>query len=81
MTLTQDAPPTLQGQLTILDGTGDTEVKWDPNVQVEVDAARAQFDLLKGKGYLAYRKDDNQVIRDFDPDAREIVMKQPTAGG
>lgn len=70
----------------VLDRTGDTRTIWDPNVQDEVKAAKAQFDALKKKGYLAYRvnPDDGskgQVMREFDPKAGKIIMQPQMVGG
>lgn len=65
---------------------GDTRVMWDSRNAEEVDAARAQFDSLRGKGYLAYKaegKDGNrgEVIREFDPTAERIILVKPPVGG
>jgi hypothetical protein len=65
---------------------GDLRVMWDPAVQDEVEAARAQFDELRGKGYLAYRAQGRrgsrgEVIREFDPDAERIILVRQNVGG
>jgi len=62
---------------------GDVPVHWTPGVAVEENAARAAFDAMKAKGYAAYQVDgeDREIIRRFDPEAGEIVMVPPTAGG
>ncbi len=72
--------------LHVLDQTGDTRTMWDPNVDEEVKAAKAQFDSLKKKGYLAYRVDPDtgnkgQVMREFDPKAGKIIMQPQMVGG
>jgi hypothetical protein len=69
--------------LNILDHTGDTELTWDHDRDVEVRAAREMFASLKKKGYLAYRVhgDDREVIREFDPAAERIVMSPQLVGG
>ena len=41
-------------QMRCLNETGDTKVIWDPENKDEVDAAKAQFKTLKGKGFQAY---------------------------
>lgn len=64
---------------------GDTRTTWNPENQDEVDNAKASFDRLKKKGYLAYTVEDNgekgEVIQAFDPQAGRIIMAKPLAGG
>jgi hypothetical protein len=71
--------------MAILDGTGDTKVIWDPHNPDEVEAARAQFDALRKKGFLAYtvnkKGDKGEVITKFDPDAEKIILSPPLVGG
>jgi len=71
--------------LTILDHTGDKTIEWNPRIPDEVNAARVEFAKRKAKGHLAYRlnSDGNrgEVIREFDPTARRIVMSPQTVGG
>ena len=73
------------GELAILDGTGDTKVIWDPHNSDEVEAAKAQFDALRKKGFLAYtvnkKGDKGEVITKFDPDAEKIILSPPLVGG
>ncbi len=69
-----------------LDRTGDQRVMWDKNIADEVDAARAMFDRLIGKGYMAYRAEgrkgtQGEQIRTFDPDAERIILVGTHAGG
>jgi hypothetical protein len=76
------APPHV---LHYLNATGDTRTTWDPENADEVAAARAQFDDLKKKGFLAYSVKPggapDKLLRAFDPDAGKIIMKPPMAGG
>jgi len=73
------------GAMAVMDKTGDSKVTWDPNQPAEVEAARAQFDVLKKKGYSAFRMgaDDQQGARmqDFDPAARRIIFVPQMQGG
>ncbi len=77
--------PIRLGEMAILDGTGDTKVIWDAHNPDEVAAAKAQFDTLKKKGFIAYtvnkKGDKGEVIREFDPDAEKIILSPPLAGG
>lgn len=67
-----------------LDHTGDTELKWDPDKPEEVEAARAAFDALMKKRYLAYEVkpgNEREQIRKFNPSAHRIVMSPQLVGG
>lgn len=71
--------------LHVMDSTGDSRFMWDPEKADEVVGAKAQFDALKKKGYLAYTVDESgnkgQVIREFDPAAAAIIMVPQLVGG
>lgn len=66
---------------------GDVKVSWAPGNADETETARATFDRMLGKGYLAYRtsgrgsRAQRDQIREFDPQAGEITMVPPLAGG
>ena len=69
-----------------LDRTGDQRVMWDKDSADEVDAARAMFDRLTGKGYMAYKAEgkkgtQGEQIRTFDPNAERIILVKAHAGG
>jgi hypothetical protein len=68
-----------------MDRTGDTRTTWSKTVRAEVDAAKAMFNSMKAKGYLAYTVEPGggrgEVIRDFDPNAEAIIMSPQTVGG
>lgn len=71
--------------LHVMDGNGDSRFMWNPDSAVEVEAARAQFDALKKKGYWAYTTDEEggqgEVIHEFDPRAGAIIMAPQLVGG
>jgi len=73
------------GEIRYLDKTGDQKVIWNPENDDEVEAAEATFDMLKDKGFTAYRvkKDGTQgkKITKFDPKAGRIIMVPKLAGG
>lgn len=73
----------MTNSLAVLDHTGDTRIEWDPDEPDEVAAARAMFDNLQDKRYLAYRVTgrDREQIRKFDPSAAKIVMSPQLVGG
>jgi hypothetical protein len=78
--------PEGHGLMHTLDKSGDVRQMWDKDNDDEVAAARAQFDDLTSKGYLAYvaeGKDGHQgrQIRKFDPKAERIILVRQLVGG
>lgn len=75
----------MQCEMRVLDHTGDTRSIWDPSKPDEVEAAKATFDALRAKGYLAYSVkrdgDKGEVMREFDPQAGKVILCPPLAGG
>lgn len=75
----------VMSELRVMDNTGDTKTTWNPDNQDEVDAARATFDALKKKRYIAYTVKDNgkknEIIKTFDPSLGMIIMIPPVVGG
>ena len=65
---------------------GGAPIEWDPRLADQVAAVRAVFDLLLAAGHLACRVDESdrtsaEQIREFDPDAREIIIIRALQGG
>lgn len=85
MTSTLEEAPVRVGLLQVLDHTGDSRQTWNPESQIEVDAAKKTFEKLKKRGYLAYTVEEDgsrgEVIRDFDPTAGKIIMAPQLVGG
>jgi hypothetical protein len=73
------------GSLCVLDLSGHSRMQWDRKSPQQVAAAKARFDELRARGYLAYKleKDGGQgeVITQFDPNAERLVMNAPMVGG
>ena len=71
--------------LSILDENGDSRIQWDRNDPAQIAAARARFDELRARNYLAYKVDasgnQGEVIDKFDPKAERIVLHQQMVGG
>jgi hypothetical protein len=76
--------------LSYLDpAAGDVELNWTAGSTDEIEAARAAFTAMKGKGFMAYKvtpgrrggEPHREQIREFDPQAGRIVMTPPLAGG
>lgn len=75
----------MQGELAVMDHSGDLKIIWNSDNDVEVTIARRSFDDLRKKGYVGYSVkkdgDKNEVIREFDPEAEKIIMAPPMVGG
>jgi hypothetical protein len=76
-----------QGVMAIINEDGDKKTIWDRNRPDEVEAARREFDFLKGqKRYVAYRVEGKEgtkgeILREFDPGAERIIFSPPLVGG
>ncbi len=72
-------------ELIALDETGDTKLIWDEDATDEVEAAKATFDRLRKKGYVAYsvnkKGDKGEVLTEFDPTAEKIILAPQLKGG
>lgn len=73
-------------ELNVMDLTGDTKFMWSRNNPEEVKAAREHFDMLKKKGYYAYKVVGSEgaageIIHNFDPDLERITMHPRPIGG
>lgn len=75
----------MTGEMRVMDQTGDTKVEWNKDNVEEVAAARATFDALRKKDYLAYTMaaggQKGEVIREFDPSAQKIILAKRMVGG
>jgi len=73
------------GTLHQMGRIGDTQVHWDPTNPQEVETAKKAFDALFGKGFLAFKLNDDgsqgEQIRAFDSTAAKIILSPPMAGG
>lgn len=85
---TEKIPLRLRGELSILNGKGDTKLVWDANNEDEVEAAQAMFDDLIAKGFQAFEVSDEKekggkgkMIRKFNPKAERIIMSPRIGGG
>jgi len=70
--------------MRILDQSGDTALEWDLRKKESVQAVKQAFDQIIKEGYMAVRIDsptEGEVIRKFDPTAKEIIVTAPMVGG
>ena len=73
------------GQMATMSRAGDIRVMWNPDVPVEVAAAKKAFDEAIKKGHLAFAVkksgDKGTQVREFDPEAEKIILAPPMRGG
>jgi predicted acetyltransferase len=75
----------MQGELAVMDRTGDTKTIWDSDNKDEVEIAREQFDKFKAKGYLIYNvakggEKGEQMLK-FDKNAEKMIAVPKIVGG
>lgn len=72
-------------EMEVMDASGHTTVRWDPDNADEVAAARATFDEMTKKGYRAFRmrkgKRQGEQIDRFDPSIGRMILAAPLRGG
>jgi hypothetical protein len=69
--------------LRILDGTGDTNLAYDPNDAGTVREIEARFNELMERNFTAFdvSHQPGRIITAFDPEATEIIVSPRFAGG
>lgn len=74
------------GIMRKLNHYGDTETRWEPSDKQGTKIARALFDAHLTGGGMAFDvpsdpREPAEVIRKFNPDAKEIVLAPRLVGG
>ena len=73
------------GAMQIMDPTGHTTVKWDPENDDDVKQASETFDVMKAKGYNAFTVDRSdrpgKRLAKFDPSVSEMILIPQLVGG
>jgi hypothetical protein len=84
----RNLPLKIRGELSILNGDGDTKLVWDSNNEDEVEAAETLFNELIAKGFAAFEVSDEKekggkgkMLKKFNPKAERIIMSPRIAGG
>ncbi len=75
-----------QSVMAVINEDGDKKTVWDRNNATEVEVAREEFRLFRGKGYMAYKVEGaegrkGEVLHEFDPKAERIIFCPPMKGG
>jgi hypothetical protein len=68
----------------VMDHTGDTRHHFDANDELAVAESRKRFQELTDAGYTAAKrmgKGTSELIREFDPTARETLFMPRLVGG
>lgn len=75
----------MTGSLKVLDSSGHTTTEWDVAEPRTVQEAEKEFNrLMAFNGFLAYSVEapgKARQIREFEPEATEIIVHQPLVGG
>lgn len=75
----------MNGEMRVLDHTGDTKIIWDSENRTEVEHARKTFDELAAKGFSAFsvKKDGEKGSRlsKFDPEEEKMILVPALRGG
>ena len=73
------------GTMAVMSDKGDSKTIWNKDNPAEVAAAKATYDALKEKGYLAFSVKDKgekgSLVMEFDPNMESLIMSPPVAGG
>jgi hypothetical protein len=79
------APKSLIGEMSIMDGSGHKQLKWNTENLDEVLVAKETFDNLVGRGYSAFasptKTEAKHTIKEFDPTMEDVIMVPRTVGG
>lgn len=79
-----DMPADGRGEMSVMGKEGDTKFTWNAKDPKEVEAAKATWDLYKGKGFAAFRmkrSSKGDQMHEFDPKAGRILFVPPMQGG
>ena len=75
------------GIMRIVDETGDSTLTWTRDDEASVVAAAEMFTRLAAERKLPFARaagapaSEAELVRNFDPDAEEIVWVRPVVGG
>lgn len=78
--------PSEKNAFSVMGQVGDSKHIWDKNKPVEVEAAKAMFDTLTKKGYLAFHVqgkegEKGEQMKEFDPKAERVIFVPAMQGG
>jgi len=63
------------GQMRVLDGTGDSQIEWDPTDKASTEKAKEEFDRLKGEGYEFFEVSETKgkQVKRFSKKAGKLI--------
>lgn len=77
--------PVTQGEMRVLDRTGDLKIIWNSDNEAEVTHARDTFKKMTDQGYSAFsvKKDGSpgKRLASFDPDVEAMILVPRIVGG
>jgi len=74
----------VMGELSILNRTGHTPVKWDETKPETVEKARMTYQQFLAQGFATFVVSPTAPptqVREFDPKAEQIIAVGPYVGG
>lgn len=71
----------MRHRMIVLNREGDFRIEWDPKEEAEIEWARAEFENLRKRGYVAFPSDGGVRLDSFDPKPKEILMVPRLVGG
>lgn len=77
--------PVAQGEMRVLDTSGDLKIIWSSDKPEEVQHARDTFKKMLAKGYSAFsvkkNGDPGQRLDSFNPDIEAMILVPRIVGG
>lgn len=81
----EKTPQSRIGEMSVMDRTGHTQLKWNMDRLEEIVAAQDMFSRSIAKGYSAFgsksKADPKHTIQEFDASMEEIVLVPRIIGG
>lgn len=78
--------PKDRNAFSVMGQVGDSKHIWDKSKPIEVEAAKAMFDTLVKKGYLAFhvkgeQGEKGEQMKEFDPNSERVIFVPAMCGG
>ena len=75
----------LIGEMSVMDSTGHTTLRWNTDNQQEMKLAEETFNQLVSRGYSAFgskhKSETKHLMKAFDPTSEEVIMVPRNVGG
>jgi hypothetical protein len=70
-------------EIAVMNKEGDTRTSWNPADADSVAVAKALFERLRASGHMVYKtvEGESEIVREFDPQATDLVAVPRIVGG